>query len=122
MSPRYRRGTGFCSECFEPRDCGNGAPERMLKCSHCGVRTLHIVSGMDNPNAPYDYGAPRKAPALDPEAVIMSAGLRPVYVENLGRDAWLLEEPEIVLIDADLDPGGMALVVVEILRRKGLQR
>jgi len=55
-------GRAFCSECFQPRSCGGGASERMLKCQHCGVRTLHIVAGEKNRNDPYDYGVRR-----DPE-------------------------------------------------------
>ena len=58
-------GRAFCSECFQPRSCGGGASERMLKCSHCGVRTLHIVSGEKNPNDPHDYGVVRDPVAED---------------------------------------------------------
>ena len=58
-------GRAFCSECFQPRSCGGGASERMLKCQHCGVRTLHIVAGEKNRNDPYDYGV--TTPRRDPE-------------------------------------------------------
>lgn len=123
MSRRPRLGHAFCSECMEPRSCGGGAPERMLTCSHCGVRTLHIVSGMGNRNDPYDYGvtAPRDAPRadaqqLEPEAVLKAIGVRPVYVEELGADALLLDEHDIVLIDADLPVEALAQVVAQVLK------
>jgi hypothetical protein len=118
MSSRPRRGDAFCSECFEPRVCGGGAPERMLTCSHCGVRTLHIVSGMNNPNDPYDYGVTTPRPQLappDPEAVLAKAGVRVVYVRHLGA-AILLDHKPYVLIDAALDDKGMWRVVNEVLK------
>jgi len=55
-------GRAFCSECMQPRSCGGGASERMLKCENCQARTLHIVAGEKNPNDPHDYGVRR-----DPE-------------------------------------------------------
>ena len=123
MSRRPTLGRAFCSECLEPRRCGGGASERMLTCSHCGVRTLHIVSGMENRNDPYDYGvtAPRDAPRadaqqLEPEAVLEAIGVRPVYVETLGMDALILLKHHLVLVDADLSPEGMARVVEQALK------
>lgn len=116
----------FCSECFEPRHCGGGASERMLKCEHCGVRTLHIVSGERNRNDPYDYGVTAPRPRLDapradaqqlePEAVLEAIGVRPVYVETLGMDALILLKHHLVLVDADLSPEGMARVVEHVLK------
>jgi len=129
ICPRDGRHThvrAFCSECLEPRHCGGGASERMLKCSHCGVRTLHIVSGMENRNDPYDYGTPAQAQVshratsesqIDPEAVLKAIGLRPVYVQGLGRTAWLIDDASIVLIDADLSPDRMAEVVTQVLEQ-----
>ena len=62
---RHTHGRAFCSECLEPRHCGGGASERMLKCQHCGVRTLHIVAGEKNRNDAHDYGVVRDPVAED---------------------------------------------------------
>ena len=116
---RHTHGRAFCSECFEPRHCGGGASERMLKCQHCGVRTLHIVSGMNNPNDPYDYGVTTPQPQLappDPEAVLAKAGIQVVYVRHLGT-ALLLDGKRYVLVDAALDDKGMWQVVNQVLER-----
>jgi len=90
----------------------------MLKCSHCGVRTLHIVSGEKNPNDPYDYGVTTPPPQLappDPEAVLAKAGVQVVYVRHLGN-AILLDDEPFVLIDAALDDKGMWQVVNQVLK------
>jgi hypothetical protein len=99
-----------------------------LTCSHCGVRTLHIVSGMENRNDPYDYGvtrcgtlphldAPRAdAQQLDTVAVLEAIGVRPVYVETLGLDALILLKHHLVLVDADLSPERMTRVVEQALK------
>ena len=123
---RHTHGGAFCSECMEPRHCGGGAAERMLKCSHCGVRTLHIVSGMENRNDPYDYGVTAPRPRLDapradaqqlePEAVLEAVGMRAIFVDHLGRDGLLLPEHDIVLIDADLSSERIAQVVTQALK------
>jgi hypothetical protein len=84
-------GRAFCSECFQPRSCGGGASERMLKCSHCGVRTLHIVSGEQNHNDPYDYGV-RRDPELE-ELARQEAFMRGLF-DQLG--ARLRTVPRIV--------------------------
>jgi hypothetical protein len=122
---RHTHGRAFCSECFQPRTCGGGASERLLKCSHCGVRTLHIVSGEKNRNDPYDYGVTAPRPRLDapradaqqlePEAVLKAIGVRPVYVETLGLDALILLKHHLLLVDADLSPERMARVVEQAL-------
>ena len=105
----------------------------MLKCEHCGVRTLHIVSGERNRNDPYDYGVTAPRPRLDapradaqqlePEAVLEAIGVRPVYVEDLGADALTLLRDHLVLIDADLTPERLARVVDFVLdaaRKRGM--
>jgi len=136
ICPRDSRHThlrAFCSECFQPRHFGGGASERMLKCDHCGVRTLHIVSGERNRNDPYDYGVTAPRPRLDapradaqqlePEAVLEAIGVRPVYVEDLGADALTLLRDHLVLIDADLTPERLARVVDFVLdaeRKRGM--
>jgi len=98
----------------------------MLKCEHCGVRTLHIVSGERNRNDPYDYGvtAPRPLPdapradarQLDTVAVLEAIGIRPVYVETLGADALMLLKHHLVLIDADLPVKALAQIVTQVLK------
>jgi len=123
---RHTHGRAFCSECFQPRSCGGGASERMLKCEYCGARTLHIVSGERNRNDPYDYGvtaprprldAPRAdAQQLDPEAVLKAIGVRPVYVEALDADALMLLKYHLVLINPDLDDEALARVVAHVLK------
>jgi hypothetical protein len=123
---RHTHGRAFCSECFEPRHCGGGASERMLKCQHCGVRTLHIVSGEKNRNDPYDYGVTAPRPRLDapradaqqlePEAVLEAVGMRAIFVDHLGKDGLLLPEDSIVLINADMSSERIAQVVALALK------
>jgi hypothetical protein len=84
-------GRAFCSECFQPRSCGGGASERMLKCQHCGVRTLHIVAGERNRNDPYDYGV-RRDPEQE-ELTRQEAFMRGLF-DQLGAD--LRTAPKIV--------------------------
>jgi len=52
-----------------------------------------------------------------PLALLALLGLRVVPVEHLGRDAWLIPEASIVLIDASLDRAGLTLVADQALAR-----
>jgi len=87
-------GRAFCSECFQPRSCGGGKSERMLKCENCQTRTLHIVAGEKNPNDPYDYGVqdPRRDPEQD-ELTRQEAFMRGLF-DQMG--ARLHTVPQIV--------------------------
>ena len=56
-------------------------------------------------------------PAL-PLALLALLGLRVVPVEHLGRDAWLIPEASIVLIDASLDCAGLEQIADRALAQK----
>lgn len=42
-------------------------------------------------------------------------GVRPVYVEGLGRDAVLVEEVCLLLLDADIEADALGVVVDELI-------
>ena len=84
-------GRAFCSECMQPRSCGGGASERMLKCENCQTRTLHIVAGERNANDAHDYGV-RHDPELE-ELTRQEAFMRGLF-DQMGAD--LRTAPKIV--------------------------
>ena len=50
-----------------------------------------------------------------PLALLALAGLRVIYVDHLGRDALLLPDHSIVLIDAGLDCAGLTQIADQAL-------
>ena len=89
----------------------------MLKCSHCGEPTLHIVSDMNNPNDAQDYGVPiRPVDEHDLNLKVLKAlGVRLVYVPDLGMNGLILLKRGLVLIEASLSPEQVGEVVVQAL-------
>ena len=54
---------------------------------------------------------------VTPLSLLALLGLRVVLVDDLGRDALLIEKASIVLIDASLDRFDLQSIVDQVLRR-----
>ena len=120
----------ICDECGQVRrttsragygktgDWRDGRPRCMvpLKCSHCGIRTMHAYIRDFVPARYADDCERADAQQLEPEAVLEAIGVRPVYVEHLGRDALLIDNASIVLIDAGLPVKALAQIVAQVLK------
>ena len=109
-------------------------PERRLKCAACGCVTRHrVIADPNQGDWREDLNLepkgsrtpPQAAPlraigtaAMPDEAIRLldNAGLRPVEVDNLGRDAWVLGTIGFVLIDREAAEVRPFEVVNEILR------
>jgi len=50
-----------------------------------------------------------------PLALLALIGLRVIRVAHLGRDAWLIPDASIVLIDSDLDSADLAQIADQVL-------
>jgi hypothetical protein len=57
------------------------------------------------------------ATTLAPLSLLALVGLRAVAVPHLGRDAWLVPEAGVLLMDASLDRDGVVRVVDEAVAR-----
>ena len=117
----------ICDECGEVRhvtaragygksgdDCGGVRCMMSAKCANCGRRTVHAYLRDFDPDA--DDCERADAQQLEPEAVLEAVGMRAIFVDHLGRDALLLPEHHIVLIDAALSSEGIAQIVTQALK------